>query len=91
MSNKNPSPTLLKGEITLNESEIGDTYLDMSAYTKGYVWVNGYNLGRYWNVGPQKRLFCPGVWLNKNTVIHVLDLHFNNTQSPISGYRVLFS
>lgn len=54
LSNKNPQPTLLKAEVTLNEAEIGDTYLDMSGYTKGYVWVNGHNLGRYWKVGPQQ-------------------------------------
>ena len=27
---------------------LGDTYLDMSAWKKGVVWVNGHNLGRYW-------------------------------------------
>lgn len=42
---------------------VGDTYLDMSNWTKGYVWVNAKNLGRYWNIGPQYRLYCPGVWL----------------------------
>ena len=62
-SNIKPQPTLLKATLTLNESQIGDTYLDMSQYKKGYVWVNGHNLGRYWSVGPQQRLFCPGVWL----------------------------
>ena len=54
--------TLLRANITLHE-QIGDTYLDMSNFVKGYVWMNGHNLGRYWNVGPQQRLFCPGVWL----------------------------
>lgn len=42
----------------------------MKAYEKGYLWVNGHLLGRYWNVGPQYRLYCPGIWLKngKNTV-----------------------
>ena len=44
---------------------MGDTYLDVSDYGKGYVWINGHNLGRYWHVGPQKRLFCPGAWMKK--------------------------
>jgi beta-galactosidase len=37
--------------------------------------VNGHNLGRYWRVGPQQSLFCPGVWLKTtaNEII-VLDL-----------------
>jgi beta-galactosidase len=38
--------------------------LQLNGFQKGYVWVNGHNLGRYWNIGPQDRLYCPGVWLN---------------------------
>jgi beta-galactosidase len=52
-----------KGVFSL--TEVGDTYLDVSEYGQGYIWINGYSLGRYWEMGPQKRLFCPGVWLNK--------------------------
>lgn len=53
-----------------------DTYIDMTNYQKGIVWVNGHNLGRYWNIGPQYRLYCPAPWLKKgaNEVI-VFDLH----------------
>lgn len=49
---------------TFSVQSTGDTFIDMSKYKKGYVWVNGNLLGRYWDIGPQKRLFCPGVWLN---------------------------
>ena len=45
----------------------GDTYLDMSGWRKGVVWVNGRNLGRYWDAGPQKRLYCPAPFLRKGT------------------------
>jgi beta-galactosidase len=53
-----------------------DTYIDVSNYIKGIVWVNGHNLGRYWEIGPQKRLFCPASWLKEglNEII-VFDLH----------------
>ncbi len=53
----------------------GDTFLDTSAFTKGFVWVNGHPLGRIWNIGPQKTLYLPGPWLHKgaNDVI-VFDL-----------------
>ncbi|QHS59470.1 glycoside hydrolase family 35 protein [Chitinophaga agri] len=63
-----------KGSFTLTNT--GDTYLDMSNFKKGMVWVNGHNLGRYWEIGPQKRLFCPAPWLKKgeNEII-VLDQH----------------
>ncbi len=64
----------------------GDTFLDMSAWTKGVVWVNGHNLGRYWNIGPQQRLYLPGAWMKtgENSVI-VLDL-FAEEPAAISGY-----
>jgi beta-galactosidase len=54
----------------------GDVYIDLSSWTKGYLWINGELLGRYWNIGPQQRLFCPGPWLRAgdNDVL-VLDLH----------------
>jgi beta-galactosidase len=50
-------------KATFDVVELGDTFINMSNYGKGYVWVNGRNLGRYWNKGPQQKLFCPGVWL----------------------------
>jgi beta-galactosidase len=54
---------------------VGDTFLDTSAFTKGFVWVNGHALGRIWNIGPQKTLYLPGPWLHEgqNDVI-VFDL-----------------
>ena len=42
-----------------------DTYLDMRGWSRGFVWVNGHNLGRFWNIGPQQTLFLPGAWLKK--------------------------
>ncbi|WP_323122260.1 beta-galactosidase [Burkholderia alba] len=63
-------------KATFQLSRVGDTYLDMSGWTKGVVWVNGRNLGRYWSIGPQTRLYCPAPWLKAgaNEVI-VFDLH----------------
>lgn len=41
-----------------------DTYLDMSNLNKGVVYVNGFNIGRYWSTrGPQYTLFIPGIYL----------------------------
>ncbi|MFI5777315.1 beta-galactosidase [Nocardia sp. NPDC051570] len=63
-------------EATVTLSAAADTYLDMSGWTKGFVYVNGHNLGRYWQIGPQQRLYCPAPWLRKgqNRII-VFDLH----------------
>ena len=56
-------PRLLRGSFTLNDT--GDTFLDMRGWAKGIVFVNGINLGRYWQVGPQQTLYLPGVWLKR--------------------------
>jgi beta-galactosidase len=69
--------------------ETGDTYLDMTGWKKGVVWVNGHNLGRYWDIGPQKRLYCPAPFLKrgKNEVI-VFDMHVLRP-APIRGFTTL--
>jgi beta-galactosidase len=66
-----------------------DTYFDMSGFKKGVVWVNGHNLGRYWYVGPQQRLYCPAGWLKKgkNSMV-VLDLH-QRQAAEVKGARTL--
>jgi len=64
-----------------------DTFLDMSKYGKGMVWVNGHNLGRFWNVGPQLRLYCPGVWMKSGeNVIDIIDFEINEPR-PIRGCK----
>ena len=63
-----------KAEFQLTAT--GDTYIDVSQWEKGLVWVNGHNLGRYWNIGPQKELYCPAPWLKKGkNEIVVFDMH----------------
>jgi beta-galactosidase len=67
------APVIRRGSFHLGEA--GDAYLDMSKWGKGVVWVNGYNLGRYWNVGPQQTIYVPGEWLKPgNNEIVVLEL-----------------
>ena len=52
-----------------------DTWLDMSTWGKGQVWVNGHAIGRFWEIGPQQTLYMPGCWLKKgNNDIVVLDV-----------------
>ena len=62
---------------TINVGEPGDTFLDMRPWGKGFVWVNGHNLGRYWNIGPQQTMYVPGPWLkpgkNEKIVNDLLD------------------
>ena len=56
-------PAFYRGTIKLDR--VTDTYLDTSSLTKGFVWINGHNLGRTWNIGPQKSLFVPAPWLHR--------------------------
>lgn len=62
-------PAVKKGMFDLKET--GDTYLDLSKWGKGVIWVNGHHLGKYWNVGPQQTVYVPKEWLKegKNEII----------------------
>ena len=50
-------PVGLRGAFVLNEQ--ADLFLDTRGWGKGYAWVNGFFLGRYWRRGPQRTLYVP--------------------------------
>jgi len=64
----------------LQVDERGDTFLDMEGWGKGCVLVNGFNIGRFWEIGPQKRLYIPGPLLRqgKNEIV-VFETEGKNT------------
>lgn len=88
VSGENTKPGIFfKGEFNL--AATGDTYLDLSQWEKGVVWVNGHNLGRYWNIGPQKQLYCPASWLKKGkNEIVIFDLH-QLIPKPVKGVKMM--
>ncbi len=47
--------------------ETADTFIKLDNFTKGFVVINGYNIGRYWEIGPQKTLYIPASVLNNGT------------------------
>ena len=51
--------------------EPNDTFLRTENFKKGFAVLNGFNLGRYWEIGPQKTLYVPKSLLNaeKNELI----------------------
>lgn len=60
---------------TFNLRKVGDTFINMENFGKGQVYVNGHALGRFWRIGPQQTLYCPGAWLKKGkNEIVVLDV-----------------
>lgn len=51
--------------FTVDIDETADTFLDFEGWGKGCVFVNGFNIGRFWEIGPQKRLYIPAPLLKK--------------------------
>jgi beta-galactosidase len=83
---KNDLPKVSRATFEL--SEVADTYLDMSQWGKGCVWVNGQALGRYWFIGPQQTIYVPAEWLRKGSnEIVVLELIDTTEKSLISTDR----
>ena len=58
------------------------THLHMKGWGKGIVVLNGFNLGRYWNIGPQETLYVPGALLRdgENELV-IFELHEHDKTS----------
>ncbi|XP_023589793.1 beta-galactosidase-1-like protein 2 [Trichechus manatus latirostris] len=56
-------PAFFLGGLSVGPSP-SDTFLKLEGWEKGVVFINGLNLGRYWNIGPQETLYLPGAWLD---------------------------
>lgn len=56
---------------TINIDSIGDTFIDMTGWGKGAVWVNGKSLGKFWGIGPQQTIYLPAPWMKngKNEIV----------------------
>ena len=78
-------PRFYRGQFVLKESP-KDTFVNLPDWTKGMIWINGFNLGRYWPlVGPQVTLYLPGCKLLPppmvNTIL-ILELESSPCDSP---------
>jgi beta-galactosidase len=78
-------PVIRKGAFQL--STVADTYVNMSNWGKGVVWVNGHNLGRYWFIGPQQTLYLPAEWLKKGKNEVVVFEMLNTNISTLSAVK----
>nr|KAF6403419.1 galactosidase beta 1 like 3 [Molossus molossus] len=63
IADSHPGPAFYLGTLEAGSSPM-DTFLSLSNWTYGFVFINGRNLGRYWNIGPQETLYLPGAWLH---------------------------
>jgi beta-galactosidase len=58
-------PAFLRGKLTI-EGKPCDSFLKLDGFTKGFVVVNGFNIGRYYPVaGPQQTLYVPAPLLRE--------------------------
>jgi len=64
-----------------------DTFLDMQGHTKGVAFVNGRNLGRFWNVGPQRTLYVPAPFLKQGTnTVDILELDATSSSTATVSF-----
>lgn len=75
------SPGLYRG--TAEVAGAGDAFLELPGWTRGFVWVNGFGLGRYWSAGPQRALYVPGAVLREG-VNEVWVLELEAAGQPVS-------
>ncbi|XP_022334999.2 beta-galactosidase-1-like protein 2 [Crassostrea virginica] len=71
-------PGFYKGRLFIPYTPL-DSYLNMKGWTKGFVYINGHNIGRFWNKGPQETLFVPGPFLRQGfNEIVIFEQHKSN-------------
>lgn len=76
------TPTFYRGEFHALPGV--DTYLDMKGWHKGVVYVNGFHLGRYWEIGAQRTLYVPGELLREENVVEIFELHAPRPDGTVS-------
>lgn len=83
----NNEPVFVRGTFKANSKD--ECFVHMDNFGKGNVWINGYNIGRYWTKkGPQKALYIPGSLLNtdKENEIIIFDIEgYKNAEIVIDG------
>ncbi|XP_068094413.1 beta-galactosidase [Hyperolius riggenbachi] len=77
------SPTFYKGSFLIPSGIPDlpqDTFIKFPGWTKGQIWINGFNLGRYWPArGPQITLYVPMNILTASSLNNVTVLELENS------------
>lgn len=80
------APGLYRGTLAVGAS--GDARLALPGWTRGFAWINGFGLGRYWSAGPQQSLYVPGPVLREGAnELWLLELERTGPDGP--GPRLL--
>ena len=81
-------PAIYRGILSIQSAPV-DTYLHMEKWSKGIVLVNGWNIGRYWNIGPQQTLYVPANLMRKGqNDLLVFDLHGGQPELTFSDKHI---
>lgn len=65
-------PLFMRGHFKAQSQN--DCFVHLDGFKKGCVYINGFNIGRYWEIGPQRALYIPGVLLKDENEIIILEL-----------------
>ena len=82
---ENKKPAFFRGNLNIQGTPC-DTFIRLDNFHKGFIKVNGFNIGRYWtDAGPQKTLYVPAPILKEgDNEIVVFELH--GTDEPIVNF-----
>jgi beta-galactosidase len=73
---------LYRGSVEVRGA--GDAFLELPGWTRGFVWINGFGIGRYWSVGPQEALYVPGPVLREGAnEVWILEFQEASPTGPV--------
>lgn len=64
-------PAFFKGRFKAKGQ--ASCFLHFDNFRKGVVWINGFNIGRYWEIGPVNALYVPGALLKDDNEIVIFE------------------
>lgn len=83
-------PAVFRGQFVVPEEQGAlDTFVSLDGWGKGVVFVNEFNLGRYWKIGPQVTLYVPANYLRAypvNNTITVIELHYAHPNATVEFF-----
>jgi len=86
---KDPTfPAFFRTTFTISTETILDTFVQLPGWTKGVVWVNGINLGRYWEIGPQYYLYLPAPFLQQGSN-EIIVLELEGFKYPVVEFNAI--
>lgn len=77
-------PVFARATIDLDAP--ADGFLALPGWGKGFLWLNGTLLGRYWGIGPQVTLYAPApLWRSGSNDIVILEMEQSGAEVELRG------